>query len=141
MTSTGTIPDMTKFLMHSQCEEFNCGVEGGGELYINAFISFVENVDQMRPQKYLVSISFLIYEGINGEKNRVKHLLMSVRNRDTSLPTTFILSTRSKVFHPLSKVCYSSTGKTGGGGSGGVSLITHFHLTTNKIRKMPHSSH
>ena len=86
-------------------------------MYKNAFISFVENVDQMRPQKYIVSVSFLIYEGFNGEKNRTKYILMSGRNRDISFPTTFKRSMRSKVFHPLSNVCYSSTGKLRGGGA------------------------
>jgi hypothetical protein len=50
MTSTGTTPDVTKFLMHSQCEKFYFeGLEGNCTK--NVFISFVENVDQMHPQK------------------------------------------------------------------------------------------
>jgi len=76
--------------------------------------SFLENVDQMRPQKYLVSISFLIFEGFNVEENRTNYLSMSGRNRDTSLPTTFNRSMRSKVFHPISNVCYFSTEESGG---------------------------
>jgi hypothetical protein len=108
MTSTETTTDVIKFLMHSQCEKFYFE-DLGGKLYINVFISFVENVDQMHPQK-IPSFHFIpdIYKGFNSEKNKIKFLLMSGRNRDNSLPTTFSLSMRSKVFHPSSNVCYSS---------------------------------
>jgi hypothetical protein len=48
-------------------------------------VSFVENVDQMLPQKHLISLSFLIFQGFNGEKDRIEHFSMSGRSVDTSL--------------------------------------------------------
>jgi hypothetical protein len=75
-------------------------------------ILYVANVDGVFPQKRLISLSFLIFDGFNGEMSRRKNLLISVRNKSNSLHCH--LQTFLKVnpaFHPVTNVGFSPTGK------------------------------